>query len=149
MLEAIPIEEMVFNPPKGMENYRFYRIEYGGVNEASVMTGSIWLPPTFSEDRLERLLNLRAEDISARYLCNVFSNMRKCLETHNFSTLPSLIEEAQYRAERMEDKIEQIHDMEAWERERIELKKQLKKLQTAKTRLEEQNDQGTQMAEDD
>jgi hypothetical protein len=49
----------------------------------------------------------------------------------------------------MEDKIEQIHDMEAWERERIELKKQLKKLQTAKTRLEEQNDQGTQMAEDD
>lgn len=41
-----------------------------------------------------------------RTLCSIFSNMRDCVKTNNFSYLSSLIEEAQYRAERMEDALE-------------------------------------------
>ena len=56
-LEAIFVEEMVFQPPKGMENYRSFRIEYGGVNEESVMTGRIWIHREQDPDVIEELLN--------------------------------------------------------------------------------------------
>lgn len=51
-----------------------------------------------------------------RYICDVFSEMRKCVETHNFSYLSGLIEEAQCLANRMEAALEiqkkhtQIHE---------------------------------------
>jgi hypothetical protein len=60
MMSELPvsfIEEMVFYPPEGMENYRAYRIEYGGHAEACVMSGSIWLPPGVDPREIKNILN--------------------------------------------------------------------------------------------
>lgn len=43
------------------------------------------------------------ELISGRSMCSILQDMRKCLEMVNFSYLDALIEEAQSRANRMED----------------------------------------------
>ncbi len=46
------VEVVVFNPPKGMESWRMYRIEYGeGMPE-----GTIWLVPHISPQYIEDLL---------------------------------------------------------------------------------------------
>lgn len=58
---AIFVEEFVFQPPEGLENYRYFRIEYGGVNEESIMTGSIWVHRSQDPDAIEELLNKGAE----------------------------------------------------------------------------------------
>lgn len=49
-------EEMVFNPPKGMEGWREYRIEYGGFHEGCLVEGNIWLPPHADPDFIETIL---------------------------------------------------------------------------------------------
>lgn len=67
-------------------------------------------------------------DISGRYLCAIFADMRKCYETRNFSYLNSLIEEAQYRANRMEDRLERIQDLESMEERRDRLKREIGEL---------------------
>jgi len=51
------VEQMVHRWPKGMENYRMYRIEYGGHAESCVMVGSIWLPQDMSPDVIEAILD--------------------------------------------------------------------------------------------
>ncbi len=66
---------------------------------------------------------------SSRYMCSILENMRKCIKTLNFSYLMALIEEAQYRAERMESAIEDIGGFERIERQRIELKKEISELE--------------------
>ena len=45
-----------------------------------------------------------------RYLCNVLAEMRKCMETRNFSYLPGLIEEVQVMGNRMDAAIEDKRD---------------------------------------
>ena len=57
MIPAIFVEEGVLNPPEGMEDYRYFRIEYGGVNEDSVMTGGIWVPRHIDPEEIECMLN--------------------------------------------------------------------------------------------
>jgi hypothetical protein len=51
----------VFNPPKGLEGYRFYRIEYGGANEDCVYEGAIWLPEHVDRKEIEEIINRRPE----------------------------------------------------------------------------------------
>ncbi len=48
----------------------------------------------------------KKDNRSTRTMCDILSNMRDCLKTLNFSYLNGLIEEAQYRAERMENALE-------------------------------------------
>ena len=43
---------------------------------------------------------------STRTICGCLSDMRDCLKVNNFSYLGSLIEEVQYRANRMENALE-------------------------------------------
>ena len=45
-----------------------------------------------------------------RYLCGVLDNMRACVKTLNFSILESLIEEAQFQAERLEAGLERRNE---------------------------------------
>ena len=54
--------------------------------------------------------------------------MRTCYKTRNFSYILSLIEEVQYRASRMENKLSIIDDVERYERRRIKLKKEVEEL---------------------
>lgn len=57
MIRAELTEEMVLNPPPGMENYRAYRIEYGGCNKDCIIEGRIWIPAHIDRERIEDILN--------------------------------------------------------------------------------------------
>lgn len=46
-----------------------------------------------------------------RVICDVFIEMRKCVETQNYSYLPGLIEEAQVLANRMEAALHDYGDI--------------------------------------
>lgn len=46
------VEYGVFRYPKGLENWRLYRIEYGGHAEMCITEGSIWLPPNLDPQKL-------------------------------------------------------------------------------------------------
>ena len=63
--------------------------------------------------------------ISGRLLCEILDDMRDCHKTHNYSYLSGLIEEAQYRANRMEDRLGRIKDVARYERKRNELKDEI------------------------
>lgn len=67
-----------------------------------------------------------------RTLCSILENMRALDKTKNYSYLDGLIEEAQYRAERMENALEaygsEWDGLEKMELTRIKLKKEIKKL---------------------
>jgi len=67
-----------------------------------------------------------------RYLCQVLDEMRKAVETLNFSYLLGLIEEAQSMGNRMESKLEDIDDFKRWDEEKEGLEKELKALRKAK-----------------
>lgn len=43
-------------PPKGMEDYRYFRIEYGGSNKDCLVEGNVWLPVDCSPEQLEFFL---------------------------------------------------------------------------------------------
>jgi hypothetical protein len=49
------VEYGVYNYPKGLEGWRFYRIEYGGHAESCIMEMVIWLPPGCDACELEEL----------------------------------------------------------------------------------------------
>lgn len=51
------IEQGVFSYPKGMQGWRFYRIEYGGHAQNCSCEGSIWLPKYFDAEIIEKLLS--------------------------------------------------------------------------------------------
>ena len=51
------VEEMVQTFPKGMENWRMYRIEYGGHAEACLIESVIWLPSNSKISELENLFD--------------------------------------------------------------------------------------------
>jgi len=88
----------------------------------------------FVTSRVQRGYRL---EISTRYMCNILSDMRNCYKTRNFSYLESLIEEAQYRAERMENRIEMMGDVERYERSRIGLKKEIAELEEKRDGLKD------------
>ena len=64
-----------------------------------------------------------------RYLCDVLSEMRKCVKTLNFSYLLGLIEEVQTLGSRMESKLFDIKDFDRLHEEIRDLKKKKKKLE--------------------
>jgi hypothetical protein len=70
-----------------------------------------------------------------RYICDVLEAMRKCSETLNFSYLNGLIEEAQNLANRMENAIQDISDIETYSKKRSELRKEIKELIKEKNQL--------------
>ena len=80
---------------------------------------------------------------STRTLCDVFSNMRDTLKTLNFSYLSGLIEEGQYRAERMENALEAYGSgymgLNEMEEDRVKLKKEIAKLKLEKSKLNKEN----------
>jgi hypothetical protein len=55
-------EEMVFNPPEGMEGWRRYRIEYGGFNEMCLTEGKVWLPAHVDPGEFEKLMEKWSDD---------------------------------------------------------------------------------------
>jgi|TARA_Y100000296_G_C5021960_1_gene180282 hypothetical protein len=63
-----------------------------------------------------------------RLLCDVFSEMRNCVKTLNFSYLPGLIEEAQSLGNRMEAHLYDIKDFNRLHKDIKALKKKKKKL---------------------
>jgi uncharacterized protein with NRDE domain len=71
-----------------------------------------------------------------RYLCDILDDMRKAYETRNFSYLLGMIEELQYRANRMESRINDISSVEGLENKRIALTAEIKKLKKERKRLE-------------
>ena len=79
---------------------------------------------------------------STRTICVCLEDMRSCLKTNNFSYLPGLIEEIQYRANRMENALEIVS---GWDgvpdkiEERDKLKKEIKVLKEEKLKLEQEN----------
>ena len=80
-----------------------------------------------------------SERHGTRYMCSILENMRALCKTLNFSYLPALIEEAQYRAERMENAIEAYggyDGLESMEQQRTELKAEIKELKKEKEALE-------------
>lgn len=68
-----------------------------------------------------------------RTLCAVLEEMRKCHETHNYSYMPGLIEEAQTMANRMEAGLGNKEDVEQMERTRTRLKAEIKALKAEKS----------------
>ena len=71
-----------------------------------------------------------------RYLCDVLSEMRKCVDTSNFSYLLGLIEEVQTLASRMESRLFEIKDYERLHKEIKDLEKKKKKLEKEVEELE-------------
>ena len=63
-----------------------------------------------------------------RYLCDVLSEMRKCVDTSNFSYLLGLIEEAQSLASRMESRLYDMKDHDRLLDDIRDLKKEKKNL---------------------
>ena len=61
-----------------------------------------------------------------RYICSVFEEMRKGIETHNYSYLPGLIEEAQSLANRMESGLEDLQDIRLYSERLSKLRKKYK-----------------------
>jgi hypothetical protein len=49
------VEMVVFHPPQGMEDWRYYRIEYGGHAQHCLVEGGIWLPQDADPDDVEQM----------------------------------------------------------------------------------------------
>ena len=64
-----------------------------------------------------------------RYVCDVLTEMRTCMETRNFAILPSLIEETQTMVNRMEMALADMKDLESLKKQIVEKKEELKKLE--------------------
>ena len=81
----------------------------------------------------------KEDGISTRFLCDILHDMRECHKTRNFSYLKGLIEEAQYRANRMENRISMVHEVEQLEEDRIQLKKEVRELEEERKTLQNVN----------
>ena len=64
-----------------------------------------------------------------RYICEVLEEMRTCTKTLNFAVIPSLIEEVQTMANRMEMALSDMKDLETLKDDIHEKKEELKVLQ--------------------
>ena len=63
-----------------------------------------------------------------RTLCDVLSELRKCHETRNYAMMPSLVEEVQTLANRMESALADKEDVRTWSEKRSKLKEEIRKL---------------------
>lgn len=72
---------------------------------------------------------------STRYLCDIIEDMRTMYKTRNFSYMEGLLEELQYRANRMENLLSIRSDVERYGRRREELKKEIAKLEKERGEL--------------
>ena len=63
-----------------------------------------------------------------RTLCDVLEEMRKCNETHNFSYLLGLIEEAQSMGNKMDAALQDRNDLITLSERKAELEQQVKDL---------------------
>ena len=76
-----------------------------------------------------------------RYICDVFSEMRECVKTGNYSYLPGLIEEAQSMGNRMESALGDSKDIpemtKQWHKYKKKIKKAKKKLAKLEKKLED------------
>ena len=61
-----------------------------------------------------------------RYICDVLDEMRTSVKTLNFAIIPSLIEEVQTMANRMEMALEDMKDLKSMKDEIHEKKEELK-----------------------
>lgn len=75
------------------------------------------------------------QEQGTRYLCDILADMRKAYETRNFSYLLGMIEELQYRANRMESRIEDISSVESLEIQRLALRAEIKELKAERRKL--------------
>ena len=64
-----------------------------------------------------------------RYVCDVLEEMRTSTKTLNFALIPSLIEEVQTMANRMEMALHDMKDLEQLKMDIVEKKEELKKLE--------------------
>ena len=64
-----------------------------------------------------------------RYICDVLEEMRTSVKTLNFAMIPSLIEEVQTMANRMEMALSDMKDLDHLKMSIIEKKEELKKLE--------------------
>ena len=64
-----------------------------------------------------------------RYMCEVLDEMRTCTKTLNFAVIPSLIEEVQTMANRMEMALSDMKDLEILKEDIHEKKQELKDLE--------------------
>ena len=64
-----------------------------------------------------------------RYICDVLEEMRTSTKTLNFAMIPSLIEEVQTMANRMEMALADMKDLERLKMSIVEKKEELKKLE--------------------
>ena len=64
-----------------------------------------------------------------RYICDVLEEMRTSSKTLNFAMIPSLIEEVQTMANRMEMALHDMKDLEQLKMSIVEKKEELKKLE--------------------
>jgi predicted nucleic acid-binding Zn-ribbon protein len=63
-----------------------------------------------------------------RYICDVLEEMRTSVKTLNFAMIPSLIEEVQTMANRMEMALEDMKDLKALKNEIVDKKEELETL---------------------
>ena len=63
-----------------------------------------------------------------RYICDVLEEMRTSVKTLNFAMIPSLIEEVQTMANRIEMALEDMKDLKALKEEIVDKKEELEKL---------------------
>ncbi len=87
---------------------------------------------------VEHLLSVSANAIGGRWICDILHDMRECNKTRNYSFLNALIEELQYRASRMEDRLMRIKDVKAYEEKRNDLKREIEVLEEKQTSLQEE-----------
>ena len=64
-----------------------------------------------------------------RYICDVLEEMRTSTKTLNFAMIPSLIEEVQTMANRMEMALADMKDLERLKMSIVEKKEELEKLE--------------------
>lgn len=76
-----------------------------------------------------------------RTLCSVLDDMRKAVETLNFSYMKGLIEEAQYLADKMEAALADQKDIRKLSEDRSALKKEVKLLTKQVEQLKESLEQ--------
>ena len=71
-----------------------------------------------------------------RYICDVLEEMRTSTKTLNFAMIPSLIEEVQTMANRMEMALSDMKDLKALKEEIVDKKEELEKLKDKIRKIE-------------
>ena len=71
-----------------------------------------------------------------RYVCDVLDEMRTSVKTLNFAMIPSLIEEVQTMANRMEMALSDMKDLKALKEEIVDKKEELETLKDEIRKIE-------------